>query len=41
MGKATPRIPESGGPRFDSQNGVVYFFSAGVATVELPRGEAR
>jgi TolB protein len=40
-GQGHPAIPDTGGPRFDSQNGLVYFFSDGVSTIELPAGDAK
>jgi len=36
-----PVLPESGQPRFDGQNGVVFFYSPGVITLEAPAGELR
>jgi TolB protein len=36
-----PAIPDSGQVWFDGQNGLVYFYSPGVVTVEVPAGEAR
>jgi TolB protein len=36
-----PVLPKTGQPRFDSQNGRVYLYSAGVLEVEAPAGEIR
>ncbi|MDQ4121752.1 MAG: CehA/McbA family metallohydrolase [Acidobacteriota bacterium] len=36
-----PVLPDSGQPRFDGQNGVVFFYSPGVITLEAPAGEVR
>jgi len=36
-----PAVPDQGVPRFDSQNGIAYFFSDGLATIEVPVGEVR
>jgi TolB protein len=36
-----PVLPEQGQARFDPQNGVIYAYSPGVTTVEVPPGEVR
>lgn len=36
-----PIIPDFGQPRFDGQNGQVFFYSPGVITLEIPAGEVR
>ncbi len=36
-----PLLPDAGQPRFDGQNGVIFFYSPGVITVEVPAGELR
>lgn len=36
-----PALPDTGQPRFDGQNGHVFFYSPGVVTVEVPAGEVR
>ena len=36
-----PVIPDSGQVWFDGQNGLVYFYSPGMMTLELPAGEVR
>lgn len=36
-----PVLPESGQARFDGQNGLVFFYSPGVTTIEVPAGEIR
>jgi len=38
-GSGHPVLPDAGQPRFDSQNGRVYLYSAGVLEVETPAGE--
>jgi TolB protein len=34
-------LPDTGQPRFDGQNGTVFFYSPGVITAEVPAGEVR
>jgi TolB protein len=36
-----PLLPDSGQPRFDGQNGMVFFYTPGVTTLEVPVGELR
>ncbi|MBA2501768.1 MAG: CehA/McbA family metallohydrolase [Pyrinomonadaceae bacterium] len=36
-----PLLPDAGQPRFDGQNGVVFFYSPGATTIEVPVGEVR
>lgn len=36
-----PVLPDRGQPRFDMQNGLVYVYSPGVVTAEVPAGEVR
>lgn len=36
-----PALPEGGQPRFDGQNGHVFFYSRGVTTLEVPAGSVR
>lgn len=36
-----PVLPDSGQPRFDGQNGTVFFYSPGTTTLEVPAGEIR
>ena len=40
-GKGHPVAPTSGMPRFDMTNGLVFFYSPGVVTVEVPAGDVR
>ena len=39
-GQGHPALPEQGQPRFDGENGVVFFYTPGVVEVELPAGPA-
>jgi TolB protein len=39
-GRGHPALPDRGQPRFDGQNGKVFFYSPGVVEVELPAGSA-
>jgi TolB protein len=36
-----PVLPDSGQARFDGQNGLVFFYTPGVTTFEVPAGEVR
>ncbi|HYN83757.1 MAG TPA: CehA/McbA family metallohydrolase [Pyrinomonadaceae bacterium] len=40
-GKGHAVLPDAGQPRFDGQNGMVFFYSPGVTTAEVPPGEVR
>ena len=40
-GKGHPVLPDAGQPRFDGQNGNVFFYSPGVIELELPVGDVR
>jgi hypothetical protein len=38
MGDGHPLLPDGGQPRFDGENGLVFFYSPGVISVEAPAG---
>lgn len=40
-GSGHPALPELGQARFDPQNGVVYVYSPGTVTIEMPAGEVK
>jgi TolB protein len=40
-GNGHPLLPDAGQPRFDGQNGLVFFYSPGAVTIEAPAGEVR
>lgn len=40
-GKGHPVLPDAGQPRFDGQNGSVFFYSPGAIELELPAGDVR